>query len=166
MRTPQSKIRTREEAAKWATELQKQGLKIAITNGVFDLLHRGHVEYLAQARQQADALLVAINTDESVKKLKGPERPIVCLDDRAFILASLECTDCIVSFDGVRALDVFKAITPDVYVKGGDYTEETLDREEYAILKQGNPRFCFIPFVTGHSTTSVINGIKNQVKKP
>ena len=165
MRTPQSKIRTIEEAAVWAEDMQKQGKKIAVTNGVFDLLHRGHVEYLAKARQEADYLLVAINTDESVKKLKGPERPIVCLDDRAFILASLECVDCVVSFNGTKALDVFSVITPDVYVKGGDYTEETLDRDEYALLKRGNPRFCFIPFVTGHSTTSVINGIKSQVKK-
>ena len=165
MRTPQSKIRTIEEAAAWVKELQEQGRKVAVTNGVFDLLHRGHVEYLSKARQEADYLLVAINTDESVKRLKGPERPIVCLDDRAFILASLECVDCVVSFNDTKALEVFRAIKPDVYVKGGDYTEETLDQDEYAILKLGNPRFCFIPFVTGHSTTSVINGIKSQVKK-
>ena len=165
MRTPQSKIRTIEEAAAWVKELQEQGRKVAVTNGVFDLLHRGHVEYLSKARQEADYLLVAINTDESVKRLKGPERPIVCLDDRAFILASLECVDCVVSFNDTKALEVFRAIKPDVYVKGGDYTEETLDQDEYAILKRGNPRFCFIPFVTGHSTTSVINGIKSQVKK-
>jgi rfaE bifunctional protein nucleotidyltransferase chain/domain len=162
MRAPQEKIRTLEEAARWAADLQSKGLRLAVTNGVFDLLHRGHAEYLAQARRQADCLLVAINSDESVRALKGPERPIVCLEDRAFILASLECVDCVVSFNGTKALDVFSVIRPDVYVKGGDYTEDTLDREEYALLKRGNPRFCFIPFVEGHSTTGVINGIRQK----
>ena len=97
-----------------------------------------------------------------MKALKGPERPIVCLEDRLFILASLECVDCVVSFEGTKPVDVFAAITPDVYVKGGDYTEETLDREEYALLKRGNPRFCFIPFVEGRSTTRVIASIKTK----
>ena len=162
MRDPLTKIRTLEEATRWAEALRASGKKLAVTNGVFDLLHRGHATYLAQARMEADALLVAVNSDSSVRQLKGPERPIVCLEDRLFILASLECVDCVVSFEGTKPVDVFAAITPDVYVKGGDYTEETLDREEYALLKRGNPRFCFIPFVEGRSTTRVIASIKTK----
>jgi len=162
MRDPLSKIRSLDEAARWAKSLRDTGRKLAVTNGVFDLLHRGHATYLAQARAEADALLVAVNSDASVRQLKGPERPIVCLEDRLYILASLECVDCVVSFEGTKPLDVFSIIAPDVYVKGGDYTEETLDREEYALLKRGNPRFCFIPFVAGHSTTNVIASIRTQ----
>ncbi|MBR4673419.1 MAG: nitroreductase family protein [Victivallales bacterium] len=161
MNSPTEKILTIDEAANWAKELRRSGHTLAVTNGVFDLLHRGHVQYLMEAASQADALLVAINSDAAVKQLKGPERPIVCEQDRAFMLASLKCVSAVVIFDSTRATSVFQAIAPDVYVKGGDYTEETLDREEHAVLKAAGARFSFIPFIAGRSTTTVIKQIRD-----
>ena len=160
MFSPEKKIMGIAEATEWAKNLQEAGKTLAVTNGVFDLLHVGHIKYLQEAARQADALLVAINSDASVKQLKGPERPIVCESDRAYILASLECISAVVIFDAPKPVEVFKAIHPNVYVKGGDYTEETLDREEHALLKAGGARFSFIKFVEGHSTTSVIKKIR------
>lgn len=154
-----SKIMDLETASVWARALKASGRRLAVTNGVFDLLHRGHVEYLQAARACADALLVAINSDSSVRELKGTLRPIVSQDDRAYLLASLECVDAVCIFEGVRATAVFEAIAPDVYVKGGDYTEEKLDRGEHAVLTAAGARFQFIPFVAGHSTTSLISRI-------
>ena len=163
MSTPDEKIMGLSEAAEWARTLQKAGKRLAVTNGVFDLIHAGHIKYLQEASEHADALLVAINGDASVRQLKGPERPIVNEEDRAYILASLECVSAVVVFDSTRPLEVFKAIHPDVYVKGGDYTEETLDREEHALLKAGGASFSFIKFVEGHSTTGVIRKIREGV---
>lgn len=159
--SPNSKIMSIEDASRWAAEWRASGKTLAVTNGVFDLLHRGHVEYLCQAAAEADGLMIAINSDSSVKMLKGPDRPVVCQADRAYILASLECVSCVVIFDGPKPLPVFKAITPDVYVKGGDYTEETLDKEEHAVLKASGARFSFIPFIAGKSTTTVIKQIRS-----
>ncbi|MBQ7652288.1 MAG: nitroreductase family protein [Victivallales bacterium] len=156
----EAKIMGISDASAWARRLQNAGKKLAVTNGVFDLLHRGHLQYLSEAASQADALLVAINSDASVKQLKGPERPIVNENDRAYMLASLECVSAVVIFNAPKPVEVFKAIHPNVYVKGGDYTEETLDREEHALLKAGGARFSFIKFVEGHSTTSVIRKIR------
>ncbi len=166
MNHPSDKILTLEQAAHWAAIFKASGKTLAVTNGVFDLLHRGHVEYLLQAAQEADGLLVALNSDSSVHELKGPERPIVCQQDRAFLLASLECVSAVVIFDGVRATKVFEAISPDVYVKGGDYTEDTLDREEHAVLKATGTRFHFIPFIPGKSTTSTIRQIRGEGTSP
>ncbi len=160
MSSTEEKIMGLAEAVAWAKRLQESGKTLAVTNGVFDLLHRGHIQYLSEASQQADALLVAINSDSSVRQLKGPDRPIVNESDRAFMLASLECVSAVVVFDATKPVEVFKAIHPNIYVKGGDYTEETLDREEHALLKAGGARFSFIKFVEGHSTTSVIKKIR------
>ena len=160
MSATEDKIMDIAEAAAWARRLQESGKTLAVTNGVFDLLHRGHLQYLSEASRQADALLIAINSDASVKQLKGPERPIVNESDRAYMLASLECVSAVVVFDAPKPVEVFKAIHPNVYVKGGDYTEETLDKEEHALLKAGGARFSFIKFVEGHSTTSVIKRIR------
>lgn len=162
MRTPESKIMTLGEAAAWRNELRRRGLRLAVTNGCFDLLHRGHAEYLARARGCADALLVAVNSDASVKAIKGPNRPVVGQADRAFLLASLEVVDAVVIFSGAKPLDVFPRVVPDVYVKGGDYTEETIDREEHAVLKGLGCEFRFIPFVPGFSTTSTISRVRGQ----
>ena len=153
---------TLEQAVEARLKLAAAGRKLAVTNGCFDLLHRGHAEYLMQARAFADRLFVLVNGDESVRALKGPTRPVNREDDRAFLLACLEFVDGVVIFRSSRCDAELAALKPDVYVKGGDYTEETLDREEYALLKRGNPRFCFIPFVAGHSTTNVIASIRTQ----
>lgn len=158
---PELKIMSLEEAASWAKQLKEEGKTLAVTNGVFDLLHRGHVQYLKYAAEEADELLIALNSDASVRQLKGPDRPVVKEEDRAYILASLEFVSAVVIFDSQKPIDIFKAIAPDVYVKGGDYTEDTLDREEHAILKAAGSRFAFIKFVEGHSTTNVIKKIRS-----
>lgn len=156
IRDPETKIMTLAQAAAWRESLRRDGRKLVVTNGCFDLLHRGHTTYLYESRRCGDALLVAINSDASVSSLKGPTRPIVAQGDRAYVLASLECVDAVVVFDGTRATAVFEQVRPDVYVKGADYTEETLDRGEYAVLKAGGASFRFIPFVAGFSTTKIV----------
>ena len=160
--SPSEKIKTLAEALKWVAQERQAGRRIAVTNGVFDLLHRGHVEYLNQAAQEADSLVVALNSDRSVHQLKGPERPVVNEHDRAYLLAGLECVAAVVVFDDVRATEIFRVLKPEVYVKGGDYTEESLDREEYAVLKAAGAQFRFIPFIPGRSTTSVIRHIRGE----
>jgi len=157
---PAGKILTLAQAQAWQARLRAAGKSVAVTNGAFDLLHRGHATYLWQAAKQADALLVAINSDASVHGSKGPDRPIVTENDRAYLVASLECVSAVVIFNGPKPIDVFTAIPPDVYVKGGDYTEDSLDRDEYAILKKAGARFVFIPFVDGCSTTATVRRIR------
>jgi len=157
---PRSKIHSVEALRAILADLQAGGRRVVFTNGCFDLLHRGHAEYLAQARGCADALLVAVNSDASVRALKGPERPIVSEADRAYLLASLEAVDAVVIFSDTRPLEVFPAVVPDVYVKGGDYTEERLDRDEHAILKGLGCEFRFVPFVQGFSTTGTISRLR------
>ena len=153
---------TLDQAVAWRQGLRQQGLRLAVTNGCFDLLHRGHAEYLARARECADALLVAVNSDASVKALKGPSRPVVAEGDRAFLLASLEAVDAVVVFPTVKPLEVFRCVVPDVYVKGGDYTVDTIDREECVLLQSLGCEFRFIPFVPGLSTTSTISRVRGQ----
>lgn len=157
---PARKILTLAQAQAWHAQLRAAGKSLAVTNGAFDLLHRGHATYLWQAAQQADALLVAINSDASVQASKGPDRPLVNENDRAYLVASLACVSAVVIFNGPKPVDVFTAIPPDVYVKGGDYTEDSLDREEHAILKQAGARFVFIPLVDGCSTTATVRRIR------
>ena len=159
---PSSKIMTLAQAAEWARALRQSGKRLAGTNGVFDLLHRGHVEYLCEAASETDALLVAMNSDSSVHAIKGPDRPIVPEQDRAYLLASLECVSAVVLFDGPRATEVFRAIPLDLYVKGGDYTEESLDAEEHAALVAGGAAFRFIPLIAGRSTTSIVKQIRGD----
>jgi rfaE bifunctional protein nucleotidyltransferase chain/domain len=162
VRSPESKLMTLDQAAAWKRTLHQRGRRLAVTNGCFDLLHRGHAEYLARARECADALLVAVNSDASVKALKGPSRPVVAEGDRAFLLASLEAVDAVVVFGSPKPLDVFRRVVPDVYVKGGDYTVDTIDREECALLQGLGCEFRFIPFVPGFSTTGTISRVREQ----
>jgi rfaE bifunctional protein nucleotidyltransferase chain/domain len=161
MMTPEQKIMTLDEAAAWQQELRRTGKTLAVTNGAFDLLHRGHASYLNQAAKEADRLLVAVNDDASVRQLKGSERPLVNEKDRALLLASLQAVSAVVIFSGPKPLEVFRRIHPDVYVKGGDYNEDSLDREEHALLKKAGARFVFIDFVAGFSTTSMLHRLRD-----
>ncbi|MBQ9754655.1 MAG: adenylyltransferase/cytidyltransferase family protein [Lentisphaeria bacterium] len=136
--------------------MAEQGYKVAVTNGCFDLLHRGHAVYLDAAREEADFLLVLVNSDASVRALKGPTRPLQNEEDRAFLLCSLKAVDKCVIFDSPRCDRELEALAPDVYVKGGDYTEESLDPGERAALKKSGSRIVFISFVPGHSSTGII----------
>ena len=150
-----------EEALRWREELRRSGRTLAVTNGCFDLLHRGHAVYLERARAEADALLVLVNSDASVRALKGPTRPLQCQEDRAFLLCALKPVDRAVIFDSPRCDRELELLAPDVYVKGGDYTAETLDPGERKALEKAGSRLVFISFVPGHSSTAIIRRMKS-----
>lgn len=153
-------VLTLEEALRWREELRRSGRSLAVTNGCFDLLHRGHAVYLERARAEADALLVLVNSDASVRALKGPERPLQCQEDRAFLLCALKPVDRAVIFDSPRCDRELELLAPDVYVKGGDYTAENLDPGERRALEKSGSRLVFVSFVPGHSSTNIIRKMK------
>ena len=157
-----NKILTLSELPAWREELRKKHHKLVVTNGVFDILHRGHAQYLQDAAAFGDELLICINSDRAVHELKGATRPINHEQDRAFMLTSLKSVNAVVIFDNVRATEVLQLASPDIYVKGGDYTEETLDREEYAALKKAQAQFRFIPFVGNFSTSNIIRSLRDN----
>jgi D-glycero-beta-D-manno-heptose 1-phosphate adenylyltransferase len=154
--TTSGQIVALDHAPLFRAELRKQRRKVVATNGCFDLLHIGHVRYLAEARQFGDFLWVGINGDASVTELKGPGRPLVPEADRAEILATLRIVDAVTIFPGVRATQFLQAARPDVYVKGGDYTVASLDQEEGATLKACNAQIEIVKLVPGRSTTSLV----------
>lgn len=166
MRDPLSKIMALEQAVAWRCDLRRKGVALAVTNGCFDLLHRGHVQYLARARQMAGALLVGVNSDVSVRALKGPGRPLNHEDDRLYVLASLEAVDAVVLFGEEDALALLTAIEPDVYVKGGDYTLESINQRERQLVEEKRGRIAIIPAVPGRSTTGLITRISRGHKRP
>jgi D-glycero-beta-D-manno-heptose 1-phosphate adenylyltransferase len=153
------KIVELEELSDRCEKLRSAGKKIVATNGCFDLLHVGHVRYLQAARALGDLLVVGLNGDGSVHKLKGAGRPITTQSDRAEILAALESVDLVTIFPEIRATKFLAAVRPAVYVKGGDYTSETLDQEERATLKEIEAAIRLIPFETGYSTSRLIEQI-------
>jgi rfaE bifunctional protein nucleotidyltransferase chain/domain len=152
--SPETKVMTLEQSVKWRQQLGNK--KLVVTNGCFDLLHRGHVEYLHEARNLGDALLLLLNSDASIQRLKGPTRPVVEEPNRAYLLASLSCVDAVVVFDSDRCNHEFMALKPDVYVKGGDYTVDSLNPQEREVLFGLNTQINFIPFVGNFSTTNLI----------
>ena len=148
-----------EAAARWVRDLQGQGKLAVFTNGCFDLLHLGHVTYLETARRQGQALLVGVNGDEAVRQLKGPDRPVNDEYDRAAVLAALESVDAVCIFADSTATRFLAAAQPDIYVKGGDYTLETLNRDERQTVERAGGRIVLIPFVPGKSTTALLKKI-------
>jgi rfaE bifunctional protein nucleotidyltransferase chain/domain len=138
------------------------GRTIVLTNGCFDLLHVGHVRYLAAAKQLGEILVVGVNGDESVRELKGKGRPINSESDRAEVLAALEAVDHVVIFPEIRATRLIKELRPDIYAKGGDYTVETLNQEEVAALNEIGARIEVLPLVPGKSTTKLIQAMGTQ----
>ena len=153
------KIVQLEQLSTRCEKLRSAGKKIVATNGCFDLLHVGHVRYLQGARALGDLLVVGLNGDRSVHELKGTGRPIATQNDRAEILAAMECVDLIAIFPEIRATKFLAAVRPAVYVKGGDYTSGTLDEEEGTILKETKAEIRLIPFETGYSTSGLIERI-------
>ncbi|MEO8043643.1 MAG: adenylyltransferase/cytidyltransferase family protein [Spartobacteria bacterium] len=151
-----AKILTLDEIARRADEIRGKSQRLVLTNGCFDLLHVGHVRYLQQAAELGDRLVVAVNGDESVRTLKGPGRPLNSAEDRAEVLAALKCVDFVTIFPAVRATAVIEAVRPAIYVKGGDYTLESLDPEEVAALKKAGAEIKTLPLVPGKSTTRLI----------
>jgi D-beta-D-heptose 7-phosphate kinase/D-beta-D-heptose 1-phosphate adenosyltransferase len=140
--------------------LHAEGRKLVFTNGCFDILHPGHVEYLAFARQQGDALLVGLNSDASVRRNKGPLRPIVSQDDRARVLASLEAVDYVVLFDEDEPAPLIGSIIPDVLVKGEDWSHYVSGRE---IVERHGGRVVLARLVPGRSTTDIIGRIRQTL---
>ena len=157
MPDPVTWISTAEEVSALRAELDARGQKLVFTNGVFDLLHVGHVRYLREARALGDALVIALNSDDSVRALKGPTRPLNTQADRAEILLALSCVDRVVVFDEPRVTKLIEAIKPHVYTKGGDYTVETLNPEERAALEHVGAQIKILPLVAGRSTTATLN---------
>ncbi len=132
--------------------------KVVFTNGCFDILHVGHVRYLKDARALGDVLVVGINSDASVKRLKGPERPVNNERDRAEVLASLGCVDYVMQFDDDTPLALIEAVAPDILVKGGDWPVEKIVGSKFVLARGGE--VISLPFHPGHSTTSILETIK------
>ena len=139
------------EAERWRAARKD---RIAFTNGVFDLLHPGHIDLLLAARGTADALVVGVNSDDSVRRLKGAGRPVRSAEERAFVLAAVECVDLVVVFPEDTPLELVKALKPNVIVKGGDYTEATIVGASE--VKSWGGRVVVVPLTPGQSTTAII----------
>ena len=137
---------------------ERQRGRVVFTNGVFDLLHPGHVDVLAGARRQGDALVVGLNADASVRRLKGPERPIRSEAERAYVLAALEAVDAVVVFEEDTPLELVRHLEPDVIVKGGDYREDTVVGAREVRARGGD--VVIIPLTPGQSTTSIIEKLR------
>ena len=156
----QDKIIPMDQLPVWREARREEGKTIVVTNGCFDLLHAGHVTYLAEAASHGDILLVGVNDDAGVKELKGDSRPLNQEQDRALVLAALESVGATCIFHGSTATEFLKLAEPDVYVKGGDYTVETLNAEERSVVQAAGGKFVFIPFLEGRSTTSIVSKMK------
>jgi len=148
-----------ERLPQWRAAMRAGGKKLVVTNGCFDLLHLGHVTYLENGRNLGDALLVGLNSDESVRELKGENRPVNGEADRAAVLAALESVDAVCIFTDRSATRFLAAAKPDVYLKGGDYTLESLNQEERRAVEEAGGRIALIPFVPGKSTTELLKKI-------
>lgn len=154
------KLRNLNDAIAWRERQREAGRQVVLTNGVFDLLHTGHLFYLKKARELGDVLVIALNADASVRALKGPTRPVQTEIQRAYALGALECVDCIVIFGEPRLTGEIHALRPEVYCKAGDYTLDKLNPEERDALQKVGARIEFLPFLPGFSTTNLIARIK------
>jgi len=156
------KIKTIEELRKVIKDLKNQNKKIVTTNGVFDILHLGHIKYLREAKKLGDVLIIALNSDSSVKQIKGPERPINSQEVRAETLAALEFVDYIIIFNETDPIKILSEIKPDIHVKGGDYKiNQIIERE---IVEKNNGKIILIPEIKGYSTTELIKRIREIYK--
>lgn len=147
---------TWERARQWRGALGKR--KLVLTNGVFDLVHPGHVDVLLAARREGDSLMVAINSDASVRRLKGPTRPLRGEVDRAYVIAALEMVDAVVLFEQDTPLELIQLIQPDVLVKGGDYSQATVIGASEVRARGGS--VVIVPLTPGHSTTAIVEKLR------
>ena len=155
MRDSTAKIMNRRSARAWR---ERQQGTVVFTNGVFDLLHPGHVDVLSAARAEGDALVVGVNSDASTTRLKGPERPVRPEADRAFVLAALEPVDAVILFDEDTPLELIRELRPDVLVKGGDYTPDMVAGA--AEVQGWGGRVVIVPLTAGHSTSAIIDRLR------
>ena len=157
------KVKTRKELLRIINDLKAEGRRIVFTNGCFDLLHIGHVRYLEKAKTLGDVLVVGVNSDASVRKLKGPKRPILPEAERAEILSGLGCVDYITLFDEMDPLKLIASLQPNVLVKGGNWTkEQTVGKE---VVERSGGEVVIIPFVKGASTSNLIETILKKYEK-
>lgn len=140
--------------------LKEEGKKLVFTNGCFDIIHRGHVDYLNRAKALGDYLVVALNSDNSVRRLKGEGRPINKLEDRAFVIANLKAVDFVVSFEEDTPFEIISAIVPDVLVKGGDWSIENIIGRD--VVEANGGKVFSLPYVENYSTTNIINKMKSS----
>lgn len=157
------KIFTLPQLQEQVNTWRSQGQKIVFTNGCFDLLHLGHVDYLEKARQLGDKLVLGLNTDASISRIKGPSRPLQDEMSRARIMASLLFIDAVVLFDENTPLELIEAVQPDILVKGDDYTIESIVGHEVVLGRGGEVRT--VPLVKGYSTTNIVKKIEKQLNK-
>jgi len=157
--TAAEKILPLELLPAWRAQIRAAGLCLVVTNGCFDLLHAGHVTYLEQARARGDLLLLGLNGDASVRELKGEGRPINPEGDRALVLAGLQAVSAVAIFPEKRAVRFLQMAQPDIYVKGGDYTLDTINQEERQVVEAAGGRIVFQPFLPGRATTAVLQKI-------
>jgi rfaE bifunctional protein nucleotidyltransferase chain/domain len=156
-RLPADSILTREAAVQWRA---RQSGRVVFTNGVFDLLHRGHIDLLTTARGHGDALVVGINSDDSVRRLKGPGRPVRSAGDRAYVLAALAPVDAVVIFDDDTPLELIRALAPNVLIKGGDYTEATIVGAPDVRARGGE--VVVVPLTPDQSTTAIMDHVRGR----
>jgi rfaE bifunctional protein nucleotidyltransferase chain/domain len=152
-----------KELADIRERLKTEGKKVVFTNGVFDILHRGHVEYLTKARSLGDVLVVGMNADASVRRLKGPERPVVSQNDRAFVLAALAVVDYVCLFDEDTPYNLIKAVIPDILVKGSDWAVNDIVGKD--IVEASGGKVQTIDYVPNRSTTNIIQKITSSRKR-
>jgi D-beta-D-heptose 7-phosphate kinase/D-beta-D-heptose 1-phosphate adenosyltransferase len=157
------KIKERKELLKIIKTLKAKGSRIVFTNGCFDLLHIGHIRYLEKARTLGDILVVGVNSDSSVRKLKGTKRPVLPVKERAEILSGLECVDYITIFDEIDPLKLITSIKPNVLAKGGDWTKEQIVGRE--VVERSGGEVVIIPFIKGASTSNLIEIILKRFRK-
>jgi rfaE bifunctional protein nucleotidyltransferase chain/domain len=153
------KIVVWDKLPEWRAAMRASGRKLVVTNGCFDILHLGHVSYLESARNFGDALLVGVNGDDATRQLKGPGRPVNSENDRAAVLAALASVDGVCIFSEKTATRFLAVAQPDIYVKGGDYTLDTLNQDECRAVESAGGRIVIIPFVPGKSTTALLEKI-------
>jgi len=159
------KVQSKEALCKTIENLKKKGKRIVFTNGCFDLLHLGHVRYLEESKSLGDILVVGVNSDRSVRSLKGPERPILPEEERTEILSSLACVDYVTVFDELTPLELISSLQPHILVKGGDWTKEAVEGKE--VVEQSGGKVVILPFIKGSSTSNLIETIlKRFLKKP
>jgi rfaE bifunctional protein nucleotidyltransferase chain/domain len=154
------KLKSLEEIKAIVVDARTNGKKVAFTNGCFDLLHRGHVHVLRAARACADLLIVGINSDQSVKQIKGPTRPVLPESDRCELLGAMEMVDFVVLFNEPDPHNLISAIRPDVLVKGGDWHTEKIIGSD--MVEEAGGRVVVVPYIKGFSTTEIIERIKNS----
>ncbi|MEW6701884.1 MAG: D-glycero-beta-D-manno-heptose 1-phosphate adenylyltransferase [Bacteroidota bacterium] len=157
-------VKNIDELVAIRNELKQQNKKVVFTNGVFDILHAGHVDYLSKAKEKGDALFVAVNSDSSVRRIKGELRPIVPQHERAFIISSLKPVDYVVIFDEDTPYEIIKKLTPDVLVKGADWAIEKIVGRD--IVETHGGRVETINFINDRSTTNIIKTVLERFRKP